>query len=221
MRNSSLLLSNATVWVEGITDRMYIRKFIELVQKGDPHPMREDVHFSFVEYGGANVVHWSVLEDDGETPQIDVDHLCGTLMLIADNDAGNHKTRLERIRTVLRDRFIELPGREIENLLAPEVLKRSVAEMAPGGSLPSDVTHLDYLGFPLGEWIDKKIAWEGEPKRRKFAAESGTIRPKLVFARIACTQMKELADLSEEAKDLAKKIVGFVRSQNPQPKAPK
>ena len=32
-RSSSVFLSNCVIWVEGITDRLYIRKFLELYQK--------------------------------------------------------------------------------------------------------------------------------------------------------------------------------------------
>src|SRR5581483_5520307 len=87
VHNSSVLLTNATIWVEGITDRLFIRHFLGILQKELPasQRVREDVHFSFVEYGGSAIDHWSFLCARNETPRIDVTRLCGKLFLIADH----------------------------------------------------------------------------------------------------------------------------------------
>jgi hypothetical protein len=214
IRNSSLLLSNATIWVEGITDRMYIRKFLELVQRDDPNRIREDVHFSFVEYGGANVVHWSVLDRDEPCPPINVEPLCGRLMLIADNDGGRHGNRLEEIRKVLGDRLIELPCREIENLLSPVIIQKTVGDMRKGASFSGDISQNDYRSELLGTWIDKMIN-QGTDAKGKFAGDSGTIKNKRRFAEFACGHMMSLSDLSNDAFELTTTIIEFVRKQNP------
>lgn len=54
MRNSAVLLCNCTIWVEGITDRMYLRHWLDLYwqssnQSRDRHRYLEDVHFAFIE----------------------------------------------------------------------------------------------------------------------------------------------------------------------------
>jgi len=77
VRNSSVLLSNCTIWVEGITDRLYLRKYLEVyhsfLDDGCPE-FFEDIHYSFVEYGGNNITHWSFLDaDEG----MDVSRICG------------------------------------------------------------------------------------------------------------------------------------------------
>jgi hypothetical protein len=65
VRNSSIFLSNCTIWIEGICDRLYINKFLEISQEyklGDRYDidrLKEDLHFSYIEYGGANIVHYS------------------------------------------------------------------------------------------------------------------------------------------------------------------
>jgi AAA15 family ATPase/GTPase len=49
VRNSSVLLSNCTVWVEGITDRRYLARWLKLYVDEDKSRKlyREDLHFSF------------------------------------------------------------------------------------------------------------------------------------------------------------------------------
>jgi len=66
-RSSSVFLSNCVIWVEGITDRLYIRKFLELYQN-DPKlkEFEEDKHYSIVEYGGSNITHFNF---DEQNPQ--------------------------------------------------------------------------------------------------------------------------------------------------------
>ncbi|MGH7902014.1 MAG: ATP-dependent nuclease, partial [Thermodesulfobacteriota bacterium] len=48
VRSSSVFLSNCVIWVEGITDRLYIRKFLELYNKkhGSELKYEEDKHYS-------------------------------------------------------------------------------------------------------------------------------------------------------------------------------
>ena len=70
VRNSSVFLVNATIWVEGITDRWYLRKMLDSYMeylKEDGFlslSLEEDVHYSFVEYGGNNITHWSFLDNE-------------------------------------------------------------------------------------------------------------------------------------------------------------
>ena len=68
VRNSSVLLTNCTISVQGITDRRYIAHWLELyqqhIQNGPSSRakfFKEDLHYSFVEYSGGNITHWSFL----------------------------------------------------------------------------------------------------------------------------------------------------------------
>ena len=74
VRNSSVFLTNCTIWVEGITDRHYLRHYLKLYAEehkddSDFEDFKEDYHYSFVEYGGNNITHWSFL--DKETKPIE------------------------------------------------------------------------------------------------------------------------------------------------------
>jgi len=54
IRASDILQSNGIIWVEGPSDRIYIRKWIELSSDGE---LREDIHFSIMFYGGKLLSH--------------------------------------------------------------------------------------------------------------------------------------------------------------------
>ncbi len=121
VRNSSVFLVNATVWVEGITDRFYFRKmlssYMDYLEKQKKLKLRlaEDTHYSFVEYGGANITHWSFLDSD--KPQTQVERLCARAIVIIDKDGDSKELRKEALKKKLKKRLIELPCRGVENLL--------------------------------------------------------------------------------------------------------
>lgn len=79
VRPSSVYLANCTIWFEGITDRLYIIKYMEKylddlkqTENKNSEQIKEDLkryselrrfmpnyHYSFVEYSGSNLSHWS------------------------------------------------------------------------------------------------------------------------------------------------------------------
>src|SRR5208337_4903701 len=155
VRNSSVFLSNCTVWVEGITDRKYFRKFLEMYKnkEGEKFAYKEDLHYSFVEYGGSNITHWSFLEE--EKCPINVERLCGKLFLIADNpgDSEKKQRRHAQLKTKLGEkRFVELRSREVENLLSPKVIKDILKNYDESGI--QNFEHEDYADNPLGEFLE-------------------------------------------------------------------
>ena len=223
VRNSSVFLTNCTIWVEGITDRMYLRKFLALYQEQLPeHAARfmEDVHYSIAEYGGSNIVHWAFeLDTDTETQEcgeIRVDRLCGKAFVIADKDSRKEKKH-ERLREELKDRYHVLGCREIENSLSPEILLATFKsfEGLERVALSKPRSQDSYRDEPLGTYIDKQVLPEGAP--RTFAAASGTIRDKVGFARKACAAMSSWDQLTEDARILAKEVYEFIRKENPAP----
>ena len=126
-----MFLSNCTIWVEGITDRLYFRHYLKLYfehlkEKDDSSiEFKEDFHYSFVEYGGLNITHWSFL--DNEEHPINVDTLCGKLFLIADKDK-NKDERHKELEKKLGDRFYCLRCKRVENLLSKEVLLKVIED---------------------------------------------------------------------------------------------
>ena len=69
--NTSTLLSNCSVWVEGITDRLYLRAYLTAYLKsGQKFNPIEGLNYTFIEYGGNNLVHY-LFEDNNDPAAID------------------------------------------------------------------------------------------------------------------------------------------------------
>ncbi|MGE0711193.1 MAG: ATP-dependent endonuclease [Planctomycetota bacterium] len=226
VRNSSVFLVNATIWVEGITDRLYLRKLLALYQDHmegkDPTFTRveEDVHFSFVEYGGANLKHWSFLESEESEDEIEVAKLCGAALLVADRDEADWKReRQEELQKKLGDRFRTLPCREIENLLPPRVIKEIVEEWENRASPDNTVgvrapSQDEYADPPLGRFIQEKLLNGTYRRKGGYAAKSGTLKGKVDFCRKALEKLNSLEEFSPQARDLAQVLYGHVLKQN-------
>jgi putative ATP-dependent endonuclease of OLD family len=61
VRASDLLQSNAVIWVEGPSDRIYVDKWIDVWSKGS---LQSGVHYQCLSYGGAIRKHLSMEEPD-------------------------------------------------------------------------------------------------------------------------------------------------------------
>lgn len=216
VRNSSILMSNCTIWVEGITDRYYLRRYLDIVQRKRQKEFREDIHYSFVEYGGANIAHWSFLDhQDG----IDVDRVCARLLLITDRDRGKEK-RHQKLQSVLGERFCLLDCIEIENTLSPSVLLKIVRSYeGNNASLPS-IDQDDYRDVRLGEFIEVHLLTDPSsskrraPSGRPYREESGTLKDKVEWAQRALGFIEGPEDLSPEATRLADRIWHFIDASN-------
>jgi hypothetical protein len=212
VRNSSVFLSNCTIWVEGITDRLYFRRYLELYfdhlsKSNNSVKFKEDFHYSFVEYSGGNITHWSFL--DNEEYPMNIERLCGKLFLIADRDHGKD-VRHEKLKKSLEDRFCLLDCREVENLISKKVLL-NIIEDYEGCNPEIHFEEIDYKDKPLGQFIDEKL---GINKKRSYAAESGTVSDKLGFCKKAIKYTNDWDDLSNETKIICKKIFQFIGENN-------
>jgi hypothetical protein len=216
--NSSTLLTNATIWVEGITDRLYLRRYLELVQIGvsPKERMREDVHYSFVEYGGSGIDHWSFLNEKDDQPRIEVERLCAKLFLVADSPGtrAGIRQRHEMLRKRLGDRFYELNCKEVEHLLTPAVVAQ-VAAVMNGVTVPASGGEVDRrttaslktaIEKALGSTLRREIVEPGKNKVKDSL--------KLDFCQTAVQALRRVEEMSEEAESLANRLLSFVRAQN-------
>lgn len=240
VRNTSVFLSNCTIWVEGVTDRYYIKKYFDTYQKylknefenrnKEFKEFREDYHYSFVEYSGNNITHWSFLdeivdsEDIVEEPKINVERLCGKLFLIADSDnatTGKKAERHEKLNAALNDGFCLLNYKEIENLLSKKVLLEVLKEYEGNDD------EFDYYDFEesayenecLGKFIDETILNEKRKRRGSYQKKNNsgncvTISDKVNFCKKALKHINNFDDLSEGLKGLCNSIYQFIAINN-------
>ncbi|NFQ66371.1 AAA family ATPase [Clostridium sporogenes] len=199
VNNSSIFLSNCTIWVEGITDRLYIRKYLDIYQKeklknGEISEIYfEDINYSFLEYSGGNITHWDFIDDTkGELSPMKHAKICNKIFLIADSDGyntlkdGMKTERLNILKEYFGERFYCLNAKEIENILTPSIIKSVIAKFKDGRikDLDKDQDGLlfgqaifsieDYKQVNIGEFIDDKITqiiMERKSKENSFTYE--------------------------------------------------
>ena len=106
----------------------------------------------------------------------------------------------------------------MENLLSPETLRAVVRDYEGDDSELNDFVYDDSADKYLGTFIEEELlkAASRRPVRtgRPYAKESGTIKDKDAFCRKALLQMTELADCSESARELARRVYGFINEHN-------
>lgn len=213
-QNTSIFLANKTVWVEGVTDRLYISKFLELyIQHNDIVPLREDIDYTFVEYGGNNITHWSFL--DSTDPTINIERLCGRLMLITDRDGNRKEARKTELKEKLGDRYYLLSCNEIENSLSMKTLEKVIASYEDSNfKMPSGVNNNARKTKAIGAFIEEDIfRANGIAIKRTggYKDTSGTLKQKLNFCRKAIKDMT-YDDLSSDAEKLAMAVYAFLSS---------
>lgn len=221
VRNSSVFLSNSTIWVEGITDRLYINKYLEAYQKSELGKQfeikrfKEDLHYSFIEYGGANIVHFS-FDDDYSWEKIKASSISNRILVVIDEDGtskntGKKNQRIKDLKAHLKENLIILPCREIENTLSPKVIASVIRQFEDNPELDySGLSEDKYKNEYLGSFIEASI----RGLRKKYATDSGTIREKVKFCKIALEHIHTIDDLSRSAKSITKKIYQFIKQNN-------
>lgn len=222
VRNSSVFLSNCTIWVEGITDRLYIKKYLEVYQREvSKTNYHEDIHYSFVEYGGNNIEHWSFLNDEGDDEQrINVERLCSKLFLITDSDGANEENkqwkteRFKLLKKNLGNRYHTIKAIEIENILSKDIIKKYIQNREKNNNKLNfeEFDNGDHTQTPLGKYIEDNV----KHKRYKYKEKknSGTIGDKVAFCKKTTELIETKDDLTNEATVICKKLIEFIESNN-------
>ena len=244
VNSSSIFLSNCIIWVEGITDRLYIRKYLEIYQNekfknGEIKKIYlEDLHYSFLEYSGGNITHWDFLDNtEGDLASMKHSKICTRMFLIADSDGyddskdGAKRERLNKLRDYFKEKFYCLEVKEIENILKPNVIKNVVTMFKYGkenkdAELFNEVcfSESEYKDENIGKFIDNKIDEQINIKkandekfnyeRKKTFKKGNTVSDKVKFCKYAIENIKTLDDMSDEAKEICEKIYKFIEESN-------
>jgi hypothetical protein len=210
VRPSATFLANATIWVEGVSDCAYLRAYMEAfvyylkVQGKDwgeriaqrLEQYKEDRHYAFVEYSGSNLEHYSFIdknEDNGQAEDksnevTSVTNLCATALVIADGDVHDKGDRKIWFEDQLKERFICLPCKEIENLIPELLMKQQIIydhTKPKQGDVPGDsINSIDYASYARSKKgicaylcsEDKKISkYQAKPGQGR---NSGTLPPR-------------------------------------------
>lgn len=150
---SDLLQARSVIWVEGPSDRVYVKRWLELVAP----ELREGVDYSVMFYGGRLLSHLS-LGRDNPAPS---DALIALLRInqhpavVIDSDRANARGRLnDTKRRVIEECEKErvpcwvTDGREMENYLPGEVIAEVYAELT-GNARPLTLEKYERLEAAL------------------------------------------------------------------------
>ncbi len=140
VNNSSVFIANCTIWVEGVSDRNYIKAFLKSYIKSLPKKeqkiLKEDIDYAFFEYAGSNIEHYffdelTTEESDEIISDIKALALSNKIFLLADSDVAKKSSkkgkRLTDLENLSRENFVPYiiwSFREIENLLTKEIWEK-------------------------------------------------------------------------------------------------
>jgi putative ATP-dependent endonuclease of OLD family len=125
---SDLLQSNGVIWVEGPSDRIYLKRWLELMGAD----FAEGIHYAVGFYGGSVRAHFTFADDPVED-LVQALRINRNALLITDRDGDSETSQLSKHK----DRVLKelgpgscwvTKGREIENYLHPALIERYLAQ---------------------------------------------------------------------------------------------
>lgn len=127
VRASDILQSNAVIWVEGPSDRIYINKWIELYSNGN---LKENIHYQILFYGGRLLSHLTgKLDNSNELIQLFKANVHS--IIVIDSDKTNPNKKINKTKQRIRKEFNKnqsivwiTQGKEIENYLSRNIFKK-------------------------------------------------------------------------------------------------
>ncbi|ENR4570296.1 ATP-binding protein [Acinetobacter baumannii] len=246
VKPSSVYLANCTIWVEGITDRLYITKYMEkylselensdLEQYKKYRRFMPNYHYTFVEYAGSNLTHWSFSDDYAdhlEDKGLSAKAVASEMLLIADGDIQGKADRVRILKSELnKENYYILECKETENTLPKSsivrVAKVRFPRMKPETKKSYDISlidsitdenYFDHANYGIGKLIDSKIKKPSSTTKKTAFADGngvGTIKYKLDFCREIIKDFDENPDwqLTPKAKALCERIFKHIEKCN-------
>ena len=216
VNNSSVFMANCTIWVEGLSDKIYISKYLEILMKDRGIEYLEGINYSFVEYGGNLIEHWEFEPSEDDKDKIKASGITNRCFYVCDNDGNKKQERKERMKLVFKENYLELNVREMENTIKQDVLEKTLFEDEEV-KIKDDATENYYnkTGW-VGDYIDQHYDLTKKYSARKSDGKgTGTIKNKIEFSKDIVKNINSLEDMTDEAKRVADEILNFIiRSNN-------
>lgn len=131
---SDLLQANSVIWVEGTSDRVYINKWLSIM---DPD-LKEGIDYSIMLYGGDTLPHLSVERDTNSDAEdlIKLLKINQTSILVFDSDKSKPGDSISKHKKRILDECQNndlycwmTGGREIENYLTASTISKAYQEV--------------------------------------------------------------------------------------------
>jgi hypothetical protein len=196
-RASDLLQANCIVWVEGPSDRLYLKHWIATSDS----ELKEGVHYSIMFYGGRLLSHLSA-DDPEVTDFISLRRLNRFISILIDSDKAHTRAQINATKRRVRDEFNAGPGfawvtkgREIENYIPPNVIEKAVHQLYKDvrGLVSSDpFSHVTHY---------KKLTGRKRHKADKVKLAHEVVKEQTDFS---CLDLKKMVD----------RVISFIREAN-------
>jgi len=135
IRASDMLQSNGLVWLEGPSDRLYFRRWVDLWSGGR---LIEGVHYQCLFYGGKLLRHISCDEPKCDPSRVEVLTVNRNAMILIDSDLREQNMPLPKTKARIVEEMARVgglvwvtAGKEIENYIPESVLSRAVGIDVP------------------------------------------------------------------------------------------
>lgn len=200
VRASDILQTNSVIWVEGPSDRIYIRHWLGLINPD----LKEGIDYQFAYYGGRVLAGFQVKRDSEEIDDlVNILRVNQNSVVVIDSDRkkdadriNSTKARIKRECETLRLHCWITHGREIENYIPPNILEQLYS--LDDGSL--DFKRFDKIEDKLQlAFMRSKIKGFDYSKRKTH------------YANQISKQMKK-EDMSDELMRQISKIEKFIRN---------
>ena len=153
IKASDLLQANGIIWVEGPSDRVYVKKWLEVFGGED---VCEGIDYQFAYYGGRLLSHYSAEEE--RNGLINVLLINRNSAIVIDSDKRARNSRINDTKKRIQNEFNAkglfswiTKGKEIENYLAVNAINRALAIQIPKQckqyELFPDYILKEYAGF--------------------------------------------------------------------------
>lgn len=130
-RASDIAQANAVIWVEGPSDRIYLKHWLHCVRP----EFTEGVHYSIMFYGGRLLSHLSA-NDAEVTDFINLRRLNRHLAVLMDSDRASPRGSINQTKTRILEEFSTeggmgwlTKGREIENYVPPSLIESALRDV--------------------------------------------------------------------------------------------
>ncbi|MET8222243.1 AAA family ATPase [Streptomyces sp. NPDC005301] len=201
-RPSDILQTNAIIWVEGPSDRTYLKYWIERYTDD----LIEGIHYSIMFYGGG-LLNQLTSVDEEVTDFINLRRLNRRLAIVIDSDRTYAGKSLNETKKRVRDEFNGAEvhgftwitdGYTVENYVPPAILKAAAAEVHPQAR-------------PL-EWQGEK--WQNPLVLKNAKTGRSTAPDKNKIARKVCENWAERPAPRSNLEKMVKRCIAFIREAN-------
>lgn len=189
VKASDILQSNGIIWVEGPSDRIYIKRWLELFT---PNEYEEGRHYQFLYYGGRLLSQYSAKE---ETDLINIITTNRNAAVVMDSDKRNRSTPISSTKKRITAEFDCLgmfhwvtKGKEIENYLPKQAIE-NMLDISIKKECGQYHLFPDYVEKYYKNFSNKKVPFANDIKEH-----------------ISCENSSNILDLKKQIEKLYKEI---------------